>query len=272
MEKQLKGCYTNSNMYDDFETKTSYKYLQTVVQALQEPVCLLGGWAVYFLVNTRFREEQGKDYLGSRDIDLGFHIGENWDEQQLKTSAFAQALTVLEHELGFKSVMFRLVKEIHTETGKELQPDNYVFPHQRFAMSVDPIVDFVPQNFYTLFRLHPIQVPLLKFAFESPFCKLEQEGLGKKLLLPRPELILAMKIWSMPERDKRDKKIKDLCDMFSLLWYTGDTPANLKNKARLFLPENKMSESLSAITPEDLHNASIPLNHSAEEIEKVLFA
>lgn len=43
-------------MYDDFETGTSYRYLQTVITALEEPICLLGGWGVYFQVNQHFKE------------------------------------------------------------------------------------------------------------------------------------------------------------------------------------------------------------------------
>ena len=61
-------------MYDDFETKTSYKYLKEVIENINEPICLLGGWAIYFHVNDAFQKRQGRPYLGSRDIDLGFNM------------------------------------------------------------------------------------------------------------------------------------------------------------------------------------------------------
>ncbi len=60
-------------MYQDQETKTSFHYLNKVINSLEEPICLLGGWAVYFSVNERFEKEKGYPYLGSRDIDLGFN-------------------------------------------------------------------------------------------------------------------------------------------------------------------------------------------------------
>ena len=60
-------------MYQEFETRTSYNYLQKVISVLQEPVCILGGWAVFLQVNKNFQKAQGRPYLGSRDIDLGFH-------------------------------------------------------------------------------------------------------------------------------------------------------------------------------------------------------
>jgi hypothetical protein len=34
-------------MYELHEIDISYKYLKTVVCRLEEPICLIGGWAVY---------------------------------------------------------------------------------------------------------------------------------------------------------------------------------------------------------------------------------
>ena len=60
-------------LYNEFETETSYKYLQQIIKILEEPICLLGGWAVYLTVNDNFNKNQGRNYLGSRDIyDLWF--------------------------------------------------------------------------------------------------------------------------------------------------------------------------------------------------------
>ena len=47
-------------MYHDKETKISYHYLQQVIMHLEEPLCLLGGWAVYFTVNSNFEKERGR--------------------------------------------------------------------------------------------------------------------------------------------------------------------------------------------------------------------
>jgi len=45
-------------MYREFETRTSYKYLKEIINNLKEPICILGGWAVFFHVNKRFKEAQ----------------------------------------------------------------------------------------------------------------------------------------------------------------------------------------------------------------------
>jgi hypothetical protein len=50
-------------MYKEFETKTSFKYLKEVINSLKEPICILGGWAVFFHVNKKFQEAQGRPYL-----------------------------------------------------------------------------------------------------------------------------------------------------------------------------------------------------------------
>ena len=56
------------------ETDFSRNYLREILNGISQPPCLMGGLSVYYVVNDRFREVTGRDYLGSRDIDLGFHI------------------------------------------------------------------------------------------------------------------------------------------------------------------------------------------------------
>jgi hypothetical protein len=57
-------------LYAKYETDTSFDYLEKIIDILDEPICILGGWAVYLTVNKKFKEDLGPDYLGSRDIDL----------------------------------------------------------------------------------------------------------------------------------------------------------------------------------------------------------
>jgi len=103
-------------MYKEFETKTSYKYLKEVIHNLKEPICIIGGWAVFFHVNSKFEKAQGRPYLGSRDIDLGFHMNND-----MKDSTLAQTITILKDKLNFKPLSFRFMKEIHTETEQEIK-------------------------------------------------------------------------------------------------------------------------------------------------------
>lgn len=65
-------------MYKDIETETSYKYLKLVISKLEEPVCILGGWAVFFTVNENYQNQASRVYIGSRDIDVGFRNAESF--------------------------------------------------------------------------------------------------------------------------------------------------------------------------------------------------
>ncbi len=75
-------------MYEPYETDISYRYLKTVIGRLEEPMCLLGGWAIHHYVDKDFKEATGRNYIGSRDIDRGFHFERDWSADELKESTW----------------------------------------------------------------------------------------------------------------------------------------------------------------------------------------
>ena len=252
-------------MYKEFEIKTSYKYLKEVIKNLKEPICILGGWAVFFNTNKNFQKAQGRPYLGSRDIDLGFNI-----KKELESSTLHQTIKILKEKLKFKPLSFRLFKEIHTETEEEIQEGQIIPAHFRFPMYVDLIVDNIPDNFKKVFGFNPIDEPLLRFAFENKKYQKQIKEFDKKLIIPIPELLVAMKINSLPDRDKEHKKIKDICDMFALLWYSDIDIKQIKKEICKFIPEKNIKNCLANITKEDLQKASPQISHSTEEIQRVI--
>lgn len=257
-------------MYAEFETRTSYKYLQKVISALQEPICILGGWAVFLHVNKNFQKAQGRPYLGSRDIDLGFHFDKNATIEQMKNSSLAKSMDLLQKKLKFKPISFRLLKEIHTETEEEITEGQMVPAHFVFPMYIDLLVDHIPSKFKEIFHFQPADEPLLRFVFEHSEHREELKQFKKKLWLPKPELLLATKINALKHRDKEHKKIKDICDIFVLLWYSEDKPQDLKKKIIQFVPSKKINSSLSTISKEDYEKASQQVNHSVVEIQRVI--
>ena len=257
-------------MYLEFETKTSYKYLRQVISALEEPICILGGWAVFLHVNKNFQRAQGRPYLGSRDMDLGFHLDKNAIVEQMKSSTLAKSLDILQNRLKFQSVSFRLLKEIHTETEEEIGEGNVIPAHFIFPMYIDVLVDTIPARFREVFHFQPADEPLLRFVFEDKKHREELNEFNKKLWLPKPELLLATKLNALKHRDKEHKKIKDICDIFALLWYSKEKPQELKKKISRFVPAKKIQDSLSTISENDYQKASQQLNHSVEEIRRVL--
>ncbi len=283
-------------MYPEFETKISYKYLKEVIKELQEPICILGGWAVYFHVNKNFQKAQGRPYLGSRDVDLGFHMDKNATEEEMKMSALAKSLDILQNKLKFKPVSFRLLKEIHTETEEEIAEGKIIPAHFVFPMYIDLLVDFIPKDFKKVFGFQPADEPLLRFAFNNPNHREELKEFNKKLWLPKAGLLLATKINALNLRDKEHKKIKDVCDIFALIWYSGDNssasriperlatrlPQRLNNRlpgrltkdlaenVKQFISTQEIKNAVGSISNEDYQKASTQLNHSPEEIKRVI--
>lgn len=236
-------------MYHDQETEISYHYLKEVIRHLKEPISIVGGWAVYFVVNKNFQKEHQLPYLGSRDIDLGFSNPETAKE----------ALKRLV-ELGFKRISFRYFKQIHTETGKELglqeaknTPLHYIFP-----MYVDPIMAETDPSMKAKLGFTPIDEPLLKPVFADKRFRTEITAFGKKVMIPHPKVLLAMKLNSLPNRDKEHKKIKDICDIVSIIIYS-ETDLDFSFNKR------QIEKAISCITKNDVVKVTQFL-HLNEEI------
>ncbi|MCK5772831.1 MAG: hypothetical protein KAH57_03510 [Thermoplasmata archaeon] len=204
-------------MYDEIEVEISRRYLDRVTEVLDEPIAMLGGWAVYLIVNDGYKGLTGRDYIGSRDIDLGFHIDENSESKTLN-----DVIKTLSEELGFSPLSFRLFKEIHRETGMELDKETArrTPSYNIFPMYVDLIVDHIPDDFRERFGFNPVDEPLLGELFRKESERTNVEFLGKLFWLPSPKVLLAMKVKSYPSRDKEHKRIKDMCDISSLLLFT----------------------------------------------------
>ncbi len=205
-------------MYEEIETVISRKYLQEVITTLNEPIVVLGGWAVYYLVNKAYKETTGREYIGSRDIDLGFSIpSTNPDD-----SAFFTTLQRLQEDLDFKPLSFRMFKEMHLETGEAMDPEEAknTPSYMIFPLYIDMIVDKIPDGFTETYGFTPIDEPLLTPVFTDPKNRIEIEMFDKQLWLPSPDILLAMKIKSYPDRTKDHKKTKDISDIAALLLFS----------------------------------------------------
>ncbi len=209
-------------MYDKAETDISWEHLREVIENLEEPIVVMGGWAVYFLVNDGYKINTGRSYIGSRDIDLGFHI-----TNELERSAFYRTYQKLTNDLDFRPLSFgRLFKEMDMNTGSTLAPEvaKNIPIYDIFPMYVDLIVDKITTAFKEHFGFTPIDETLLRPIFQDAVNRTEQEEFKRKLWLPSPNLLLSMKVKSHPNRDKEHKRLKDLSDITALVLYTGATP------------------------------------------------
>ena len=94
------------SQYAEAVTGLSEGELQDVLRVAEPPVCLLGGWAVHLQVTEGFREAHGRDYIGSRDIDIGLHVDEDWTADDITDSPVGETLERVEEELGYSRGRF----------------------------------------------------------------------------------------------------------------------------------------------------------------------
>jgi len=257
-------------LYQPAETKTSQEQMQAIFSQLKSQTCLLGGWAIYYLVNQNYEQATGRTYIGSRDIDLGFHINTNWNTEQLKNSEFANAIKTAE-SMGFNSVSFRLVKDFDIDTGKELTPEESAkLPlYQIFQLYIDPIVDCIYPEIKNLLGFVPIDEPLLSLVFKEKMYR-TQLLFGKSVLIPEPHVMLAMKINSAPRRDKEHKLIKDIADIYALLWYSDIKLSQLKEQLFVVTSKGKVRKTVQAFSNEDISKAAAALGIESQEMSHVL--
>jgi hypothetical protein len=256
--------------YQPSETETSQKQLQNILKQLNDPLCLLGGWAVYYIVNESFQKATGRNYIGSRDIDLGFHINKDWNKEQLEKSEFINSIKTLEN-MGFRSVSFRLFKGFNIDNGQELTPEESAkLPlYQIFQLYIDPVVDNIHPEIRNLLGFVPIDEPLLSLVFQKDMHTIVT-FFGKATMLPKPHVLLAMKLNSAPRRDKEHKLIKDIADIYALLWHSNVPLPQLKNQLYSICSKEKTSQTIRSFTKQDFANVSPLLGIAPEELARVL--
>jgi hypothetical protein len=245
-------------------------YLEKVFKQIKGDVCLLGGWSAHHIVNKNFEIATGHKYIGSRDIDIGFHIDKGWSKEELMKSDFSAAISLIE-QIGFWPISFRLAKDFELETGRELTTSEAAkLPlHQIFQLYVDPVVDFIHPKIKQLFGFIPIDEPLLSLVFLDRLYTIDKL-FGRDILLPRPHVLLAMKLNSVINRDKEHKRIKDISDIFALLWFSNVKIAQLKASLFSIYPKLKARKTVRSFTVEEIDMVSKVIGVSKSEIKRVL--
>lgn len=206
-------------MYSEVEITISRQYLTDICGNMGEDMCLLGGWAVHSLVTEGYREYTGREYIGSKDIDLGFHLEQHWDERQLRESAIITTKELLERDYGFiKSGIFRYEKWFDSQSGDELTEEEAKTKpmYDTFILYIDFLVDNFPTHMQQTLGFHPLDEPLLQHAFDTPARMRSTDILGVNVNLPDVPILLAMKLTALPRRKEQEKRVKDLSDSYAL--------------------------------------------------------
>ena len=234
-------------MYGHVETEASRRYLDIIAGRLEIDFCLIGGWAVYNLVKERYHALTGREYLGSRDIDLGFP----------SPDGITKVETLLIDELGFAPRSFRYVKQLHFETGEELSDErakSLPLP-MIFPLYVDVMLPSSGEKVRGKLGFVPPDEPLLDRVFGEEGCS-TSVGIGNnEVKVPTPDILMAMKFNSVVNRYEDHKRVKDLCDLTSLALYTGQNRVDLIESVLHFSDEHRVNKLSEAISIEDIQRA-----------------
>jgi hypothetical protein len=212
--------------YAETVTRLSEGELQDVLSVAKPPVCLLGGWAVHIHVTDGFRDAHGRDYIGSRDIDIGIHLDQQWTEETIADSPVAETLDRVETRLGYSRGRFGFYQQFHRGTGERLNDARArkLASHNVFRVDVDVLPDTTQlEPFEDAFGFRPPAEPLLEPVFTDDTGEPLDEHVewtvpGEVQIAPAATLA-AMKVRALPDRDKSHKRLKDLADLHALLWY-----------------------------------------------------
>lgn len=204
-------------LYDERVTTVSLDTLRTIVEMMDHPVCLCGGWAVYFTINAFFKEKKGRDYLGSQDIDIGFYIPPMISKSELESTTLFKTVKILRSN-GFQPDGFRYRKEINLDKQMNISKTN---EPEMFSLYVDILVNSYPPSIHDIYPNCFFEVPLIEEVYINEGNQIRIPGITTNLFMPNRAILTAMKIRSFPTRGQdHHKKIKDLCDLYGLLWFS----------------------------------------------------
>lgn len=78
-------------------------------------------------------------------------------------------------------------------------------------------------TFHEVFGFRPPAEPLLRHVFADdaaqPLTQFRSWDVPDALRVVDPDLLAAMKIRSIPDRDRGQKRVKDVADLHALLWH-----------------------------------------------------
>jgi len=250
------------SQYAEEVTQFSEEELQRLLDVAAPPVCLLGGWAVHLHVTDAFRAEHGRDYIGSRDIDLGVHVEPSWGGGTLQSKSVATTLDAIESELAYNRGRFGFYQYFHRTTKEQLIDDDAAeYPqHEIFRVDIDVLPSTAELDaLEEAFGFRPPAEPLLDTVFTDDGYEpldefVEWDTPAAVRLVPRA-LLAAMKVRAFPERDKSHKRLKDLADLHALLWYGGSFN-QLRQQISTHLAEEDITRFRNATTDDAFVDAA----------------
>jgi len=223
-------------------------------------------------VNESYQTATGRDYIGSRDVDVGFHIDMGWSGEELSEASFGSFLRRLE-DLGFQSQSFRLYRDFDHDSLRPLSTKEAdVKPSfDVVKLYVDPVVDRIHPLMSEIFGFTPIDEPLLEAAFSGDIFNTHSID-GIEVRVVAPHLLLATKLNSAVIRLHSHKRAKDIADVYALIWHSGLSLEEMRDSLYRVYPEEKTKTMIDGIRNDEIQGIGRVLGAEPREIRRVLRA
>lgn len=241
-------------LYNDVLTQESAKRLEGLLKDLPHPVALVGGHAVRLAVQHAWKGHFGEDYFGSRDIDVCYWVDPQWTVDEFQSSAIGQAPHRIK-EIGYIPMGTFHFGLYLSNDGHVLQKDPplpAILGIDFHLLRLDPMVTHIHPHSKEVLGFHPIDEPLFAHVFNDESLRRQVPELDDNVYLPTTPVLVASKLKSLPGRNKEDKAIKDLCDLYALVSYGGASMDSIRQGV------HRMLDSAPRLVDGAMKNAALP--------------
>lgn len=220
-------------MYDVLETDLSFEYLNKITKI--KHTLIIGGWAVYFYVNENYKRAFGIDYLKSRDIDV-FVKSENLSTflQKINKLGFIPSSYFFRYELIYGRVKNKILNKEEAKN-QPIYDLIYVF--------LDLFTNKESEKAWNINILNKAKISIID-----------------KINVVDINTLLNLKSYSFFEREKLDKELKDACDIYALLIYSGKKfkiNENIKKSIEKIINRRDLSNFIAENVLKDITKVNI---------------
>ena len=165
-------------------------------------------------------------------------------KSELESTNLFKTLKILESN-GYRPEGFRYRKDVaYAELGIEDDMEK----NETFTLFVDILVNSYPPSLNDLYPNCFFEVPLIEQVYNNTKYQVKISSISDNLFIPTREIIIAMKIHSLPTRGNiRNKMVKDLCDLYGLLWYSPKSLKEITKELPKFLEGNSLEQLKNTI-------------------------
>ena len=205
-------------------------------------------------------------YFYPKNNHIGFSLKPMMTKSELESTNLFKMMKILESN-GYRPEGFRYRKDV---AYTKLSIEDHMEKDGTFALYVDVLVNSYPPSLNDLYPNCFFEVPLIEQVYNDTKYQVKMSSISDKLFIPTREIIIAMRIHSLPTRGIRHKMVKDLCDLYGLLWYSPKSLAEVTKELPKFLEGNLLEKLKSKIDSALMKECEVILGEPKGSMNTVL--